>query len=466
MTSANLGVKPAAPNLTSDSIRDLLIRVGIPSAMSFLVGILNNIIDVWFAGNWSLTAQAALGVSFPLFFLIIAVSGGLGQAAGGIVSYYIGAGQMDTARTYVAQGVICAVVSGLLIGVWGVLTCGWALTQMGVSGETHSYAEAYLKVLFAMAVTMSLFSIFSGFLNAQGKTAVLRNISILGLVVNVILNPLLMYGYGPVPMLGPVGLAWATVGANLVMIGAQVHILFSGNCVPVTLSCWRPRMNALFAYIRQGFPPSFNLLMIGVMFFQLNVFLISFGDAVVAGMTIGLRMEQLIILPVVGMSTAILAILGQNLGAGRSDRISEAFIVCLKLNLYFALIGSVMLVLFAPFFVALFTDEPDVIHYGTTYLRISGSIQCAYAVIIFANSVLQGLQRPAFITWSSLVRCAIAPIFIGWIVVSWLKFGPLEFWISLAISNSLFAGLAFWYCLRVLRETTEHITQGHLANVA
>ena len=200
--------------LTKDPIWELLRKVTIPASIGSLFQTFYNLVDTWFAGKISAQAISAIAKSFPLYFLIIAVGVGVGASTNALIGNSIGEKKINKASLYVAQSVIFAFFVSILVAFLGINTSTFFLSVMGSDAASINLSKDYLDVIFyGTAIFMVQISL-NGTLNAQGDTKSYRNVLIAGFFLNIVLNPLFIFGYGFVPAFGISGLAIATVVAQ------------------------------------------------------------------------------------------------------------------------------------------------------------------------------------------------------------------------------------------------------------
>ncbi len=196
---------------TIDPVPDLVRQIAIPAGTGMLFQTLFNVVDTWYAGLLSTEALAALAVSFPVFFLVIALMIGIGVGASALTANAIGAEDSSRARRLFGQALLLAVFAGALVAVYGLVAAEPLFRLAGTSGETLALAKTYLLPILLASAFFLLNGVCNGFLSAQGDAKSFRNAVIAGSLLNVALNPLLMFGLGPLPAFGVLGIALSTI---------------------------------------------------------------------------------------------------------------------------------------------------------------------------------------------------------------------------------------------------------------
>ena len=203
-------------SLTTDPIPQLVWRIALPASVGMLFNTLFNFVDTYCAALLSTDALAALSLSFPLFFLLIAVGSGLSQGATALIANFLGANDTATARHVFSQSILFAVGAGGLLSLIGLLIAPSIFRLLGAEGSYLTTALAYMNVILAGGIFFVLSMAINSGLAGQGETRPYRNFLIIGFVANCVLNPLLMWGWIGLPALGVSGVALATV---IVQIG-------------------------------------------------------------------------------------------------------------------------------------------------------------------------------------------------------------------------------------------------------
>ena len=406
-------------NLTKDPIWDLLRKVTIPASVGSLFQTFYNLVDTWFAGKISAEAIGAIAKSFPIYFTIIAVGVGVGAATNTLIGNSLGEKKDRVASMYIAQSLIFSLFVSILVTCFGLNASNYLLSVMGSDVNGIALTREYLDIIFYGTFIVLLQISLNGTLNAQGDTKSYRNVLIFSFFLNIFLNPLFIWGYGIVPAFGIAGLAIATVISQL--IGTLYLTYKVYNCKireylkPI---CFVPKFEYLNPLTKQSVPVMFSMLFIGVGIFNILYFIGQFGDLATAGYGAALRVEQVFLLPVIGLNTAVLSIGGQNFGANQYDRIRELYSKALLFGSSFMVCAGVILFFGAEFFVSQFTDNPQAIIHGAIYLKIAAFIGPIYPVFFITTAVFQALKKPIYSLYLSILRLTAFPFLSLWYVIN------------------------------------------------
>ena len=405
--------------LTKDPIWFLLRKVTIPASVGSLFQTFYNLVDTWFAGKISAEAIGAIAKSFPIYFTIIAVGVGIGAATNAMIGNAIGEKKERVASMYIAQSLIFALVISVLVTIFGLSVSNFLLGVMGSDVSGIALTREYLDIIFYGTFIVLIQISLNGTLNAQGDTKSYRNVLIFSFFLNIFLNPLFIWGYGVIPAFGIAGLAIATVISQLI---GTIYLAYKVNNCKIReylkIACFIPKFEYLNPLTRQSVPVMFSMLFIGVGIFNILYFIGQFGDLATAGYGAALRVEQVFLLPVIGLNTAVLSIGGQNFGAKTYDRIRELYTKALFFGSSFMAVAGIILFFGAEFFVSLFTDNQEAVKHGAIYLKVAALIGPIYPVFFITTAVFQAVKKPLYSLYLSILRLTAFPFLSLWYVIN------------------------------------------------
>ena len=406
-------------DLTKGSIWQLLRKVTIPASTGSLFQTFYNLVDTYFAGRISPEALAAIAKSWPIYFIAIAVAVGIGAGTTALISNSIGAKEDRKASMYVAQSIVLAIVISIFVTLFGLNFSDELLRIMGSTEESIILTREYLDIIFFGAIIVLVQLSLNGTLNAQGDTKSYRNVLIFSFFLNIILNPIFIWGYGFIPAFGIGGLAIATVISQLI---GTIYLAYKVNSCKLRkylyIQCFIPKLDLLRDLFSQAVPIMFSMLFIGVGIFNILYFIGQFGELATAGYGAALRVEQVFLLPVIGLNTAVLSIGGQNFGAKEYYRIKELYFKALLFGSSFMAVAGVILFFGAEFFVSQFTNNAEAIYHGAIYLKIAALIGPVYPVFFITTAVFQALKKPIYSLHLSILRLTAFPFLSLWYVIN------------------------------------------------
>ncbi len=428
--------------LTKDPIWFLLKKVTIPASVGSLFQTFYNLVDTWFAGRISAEAIAAIAKSFPIYFTIIAIGIGLTAGTNTLIGNNIGAKNKKKASLFVAQSIIFAIFLSILVTFFGLNVSDFLLSVMGSDQEGIILTRKYLDVIFYGTIIVLIQISLNGTLNAQGDTKSYRNVLIFSFFLNIFLNPLFIFGYGFVPAFGIAGLAIATIVAQFVGL---LYLAYKVYCCELKQylkpECFIPKFNLLGELLYQTIPVMFSMLFIGVGIFNILYFIGKFGDLATAGYGAALRIEQVFLLPVIGLNTAVLSIGGQNFGAKNYGRLRELYKKALMFGSSFMIFAGIIIFFGAEFLVSLFTDNLEAIEHGVIYLKVAALIGPIYPVFFITTAVFQAVKKPLYSLYLSVLRLTALPFLSLWYVIN-IKGGDYQDIFYTILLTNWFMGIA------------------------
>jgi putative MATE family efflux protein len=365
-------VQPAPNRLLEGPILRSLMALAIPIALANVLQAAYQLIDAFWVGRLGGSAVAAVSVSTPVMFLSIGLGVGLAIAGSTLVAQYYGARNVQMVNHVAAQTLLMVVLVSVVLGAVGYAAAPALLRLMGVAPDVYAGAIGFLRVSFVGLVFNFFFFMFQSLMRGVGE-AKLPVFIVLGTVIlNFVLDPLFIFGWGPIPPLGVMGAALATVGTQSIAAIIGLAVLFGGR-YGIHLA-WRDFIPDL-AYIKRafllGFPASIEQSARALGLTVLTFLIASFGTLTVAAYGVGSTVLQVVMIPAMGLSMSVSTLVGQNIGAGNFDR--AARIGRLGSWMGFWILSGLGVIAFftAPQLVAFFVpNDPAVIAAGATYLRI------------------------------------------------------------------------------------------------
>ena len=443
-------------DLVRDPIPPLIRKIAVPFALGMIFNTMFNVTDTFFAGRLSTDALAALSLSFPMFFLVLGPGIGIQTGASALISNALGAGDEDRAVEYQLQAIVLAVIVAVTVTALMLVFLRPLYLLFGADGEVLAGGLRYMRVIAGGGVVIVLAQVLNAGLVARGDTKAFRNVLLAMMILNVGLDPLLMFGLSIggvriVPPLREAGTAIATVALQGAGLGyLVVRGVRKGVYRRASLRRCAPRAGVMRELIGQSAPATLDVLMITLGAFVINYFVADFGRNAIAAYGASLRIEQIALLPLFGISTALATLVGQNNGAQRLDRVEESFRVSLRFALFAAVAILTPVLLAAAPLLRLFSDTGEVVAVGRRYLYIQGITYFSYILMNLSNAVLRGLKRPVAIMWVGLYRQVAAP-FIVFPLLAYTAGMAVDgvFW-GLVVVNWSAAVFSLWWSRRKL----------------
>ena len=397
-----------------------------------------NVVDSFYAGQISTLALAALGLSFPVFLLIIAFSGGLSRGASALISNAIGAGDREKQFRFVSQCLSIGLLISIFLTFAGIAVAEPLFRLMGADGDYLAVAMSYMLPVFFGAIFFVLINLCNAILVASGDSKTFGIILVCGFFLNLILDPWFLYGGFGLPAMGIAGIAWATVViqgiGSLIMLRAVV----SRGLVEInSLADLIPDFRIYLEVARQAVPASFNIMQVALSFFVITFFLKTYGEANVAAFGVTTRIEQIGLLPTMGLSAAIMALVGQNNGAAKYDRIRSTMKIAIVAGQALNLTTSIVMFVFARQLMSIFTTDEEVIQLGVNCLYVIAPIQWSYVLTSAHLNMLQAMKRPMYGFFEAMLRKVLLPAPLFFLFVSYWAMPVDWVWYSVAVTNVL-----------------------------
>lgn len=397
-------------NLTQGSIKSHIIKLAIPSAMGMIFDTLYNLTDNWYAGMISDQALVGLSIAGIVFILLIAVTIGLQSGTSAMVAPEFANNNMKKVQRWIGNCLGIGLLMSVIVLVLAFLFTDELMNIISDDEQAKTEAWQYLSVIVLGNVTYAINGVCAGAFIAMGNTVIYRNVLIAGFFGNLVLNPILTFQLG----LGIKGLAFATL---IIKISSALYLFHALKKHSNTYHWPRFNMGHWAACLKQILPSSFNFLTVIIGAFVIMIFIGRFGSEAVAGYSVALRLEQVLLLPVLGLSSAVMAIVGQNFGVGAIDRIRETFTTALKIGFVVSLFFVPIMIFAGPLMMGFFTDNQHIIAIGTQYLRADAVAFYAYVVLFASVSTLQAIKQPNFPLVIGILRQLILPVSVNYLLI-------------------------------------------------
>ncbi len=430
-------------DLTKGNITSHMKTLAVPATIGFLFHTLYNVTDTYFAGQISTEALAALSLSFPVFFMVIAVAGGMSEALTALVGNALGENDKAEAAHYAQNGLLYGLFLSVILTLIGVLSVPVLMQHLGAQGSYFDQAVSYTGTI-VMGTFLFVFTFFTNaLLNSVGDMVSFRNV----LIVSFFLNIGLDY-YFVTAGFGVTGIAYATLITEALSMFYLFYRLRRTTLLH-GLRSFKLDLPLFWTLTTQGIPPSANMVFMAIGVYIITYYAAPYGESVIAALGIGMRIEQIALMPAVGINMAVLAIVSQNSGARLYERAEEAVRVGLISGAYVAVIGAAALIFGGGYMMGLFSDDADVIAEGILYLYVEAVIIFPFLIIFIYVALLQGIKRPKFIFYLALARQIVLPLLLLE-TVSYFFHTALAVWVTIGVIVVLSSLLAWWYGRREL----------------
>jgi putative MATE family efflux protein len=377
-------------NFTSGSIRKAIFMLSIPMILEMMMESIFAIVDIAFVSQVSTNAVATIGLTESVITLVYAVAIGLSMAATAVVARRVGEKDINGASQAAIQAIFLGVGIAAIISVLGILFPKEILSLMGAEPELIAEGFGYTKVLLGGNVTIMLLFLINAIFRGAGNASIAMWTLILSNTLNIILDPIFIFGLGPIPAYGVEGAAIATTIGRGTAVVFQLIVLFYGwSKIKIRFKDLVLRATIMFNLIKVSLGGIGQFLIGTSSWVFLMRIMSEFGSEVLAGYTIAIRIVMFTMMPAWGMSNAAATLVGQNLGAKKPERAEKSVWKTGKYNTYFMGLVSLIYLIFAPQLLELFSTKPDVIKYGALCLRI---IAVGYVFYGFGMVIIQSFN--------------------------------------------------------------------------
>ncbi|GKU24692.1 MATE family efflux transporter [Clostridium folliculivorans] len=421
--------------ILNGSMYKVILTLSLPIMISNLIQTLYNLVDGIWVGKLGSVQFAATSFVWPVIFLFISIGSGISIAGTSLLSQLIGASKYEKASKYASQLIVISVICAVIFSALGYLISPIIIKLMGASGDLAYYSNIFLKITFLdMPFTFIFFS-FNAIMNSQGNTMMSTILSGCSVILNVILDPILIFNLN----LGMAGAPVATLIAKAVLAFVGLYILHKSKSeVKPNFRDFRFDIRLIKRIFRVAIPSAIGQSGSALGFIVLNGFIASYGTATIAAFGMVNRITSLIMQPAMGVGAALTAIVGQNLGSDKVHRVKEAFIKAVKLTMTFSIIGGILMVWKDEPIINFFIqskDDPSVITQGITYL-----IYISFSMPLMGLfSIYQGIFQGSGHTRYSMNMEVGRLWFVRLPMILLFKYitsaGPVGIWFSMSFSN-------------------------------
>ena len=441
-------------NLLKDEVSLLVRKLAVPASVGTLFQTLYTIVDTFYAGKISPEALSALSKSFPIYFLIIATSIGVTVAGTSLIGSSIGEKNEKNVLSYFGNVIIYSIIISIVVSILGFAFGEKIFLLMNSSQEVTILGLEYINVIFLGTILFILVVALNSFLHAEGDTKTYRNVLIFSFFLNIILNPIFIFGFLFIPPLGITGIGIATLIAQFVsLLVILIKILNNQRIKQITLDHFKAKFFFLKNIFFQSMPITIAILGYSIAATIVFTYVGLFGEYAVAGYGSATRIEQVVLLPILGINTAIISIIAQNIGAKYYDRVEQSYFTSIKYGLFIMLIAGVVIFISADIVPKFFSSNPEVIMHGSMYLKISAFILPAYPIFFLSNGFFMALKKSEKAMVNNIARNVIVPVlsfyiakylnadfktfFYIWAIFQWLISLMLFFYVKYYIKNKL-----------------------------
>ena len=433
-------VRGSDRDYTIGPVGPALVMLSVPMVLEMAMESLFAVIDVFFVSKVSADAVATVGVTESMLTIVYTVALGLGIGATAVVSRRIGEKDDEGAAQAAAQAIALGIIVSLAVGAAGALNAEALMRLMGATPAMIDTSLGYTQVMFAGNATVTLLFLINAIFRGAGDPAIAMRMLWFANAINIVMDPVLIFGLGPFPELGVTGAAIATNTGRGTAVAVQLWMLGSGRSrIHLTRRHLELVPSVMWNVCRLSGVGFLQILIDTSSYLGLVRVISTFGSDALAGYTIGIRTVVFAILPAWGLSNAAATMVGQALGAGKPDRAEESVWTAGKYNaIVLGVVGAVFVV-FAPVIVSIYTTDPSVAPHATSSLRIvsTGFVFFAYGLVF--TQAFNGAGDTWTPTWINLGCFWLWQIPLAWLLAIRLGMGPSGVFMAMTVAFSTLA---------------------------
>jgi putative MATE family efflux protein len=427
-----------------------LVRLAVPIVLANILQTGYQITDAFWVGRLGAAAVAAVSVSFPVTFLMIAIGAGLGVAGATLTAQYAGARDQAMVNHVAAQTLLMVFAVSIFLGSIGFVAAPAILRTVGVAPEVYAEALGFMRISFIGLIFVFAFAMFQALMRGVGRALPPLVIVFGTVLLNFLLDPIFIFGWGPIPAGGVMGAAIATLSTQGIATIIAFALLIKGTYgISITLKLLRPDPVYIKRAFLLGFPASIELSARALGLIIMSVLVTGFGTVTLAAYGIGSNLLQVVTIPALGLSTAAAALVGQNIGAGHVDRAAK--ITRLAAAAGFVVLTAVGCAAYvtAPAIVGLFvTGDPQVVIEGARFVRTTS---LAWGFIALQLTIVSTFRASG-----NMLAAMVLALVSQWVLQFPLAFalsrshvlGTNGLWLSFPVTNVATAIVAYLWFLK------------------
>ncbi len=432
-------------DFTEGSLARAILLLSVPMVLEMMMESLFALFDTLFVARLGSGALATIGYTEGMMTIFYAIGVGFSMATTALVARRTGEHNKKAASKVAAQAIVIGMAFSLVLAIPGIFYSKELLHLMGASLETVDSGYMYTKYMMSFNIVIMLLFIINAVFRSSGDAAISMKVLFVANMMNIVLDPCLIFGLGPFPELGVKGAAIATVIGRGTAVLFQFYILFKGNGrIHLVLADFKLQIKTVVSLIKLSYGGIGQYLIATSSWIILVRILSEFGDDAVAGYQIAIRIVVFSILPSWGLSNAAATMVGQNLGAKNPDRAERSVWRTAYINVVIMLFFAVIFLYNSPALISLFIDDEIVIGFGVKALRIISLGYLCYAFGMVMPQAFNGAGDTATPTWINLISFWFIQIPVAYVFAIVLGMNESGVFSSIVVGETALAMLGIW----------------------
>lgn len=434
-------------DFTTGSVRKAIFMLSIPMILEMMMESIFAIVDIAYVSQVSVNAVATIGLTESVITLVYAVAIGLSMAATAVVARRIGEKDVQGAKEAAVQAIALGVLVSLIVGIFGFLFAKEILALMGAEPELIAEGYGYTQLLLGGNITILLLFLINAIFRGAGNASVAMWTLVLSNGLNIILDPIFIFGWGPIPEYGVMGAAIATnIGRGSAVLFQLAILYFGWSTIQIKFKDMVIRFKVMINLIKVSAGGIAQFLIGTSSWVFLMRMIAEFGSEVLAGYTIAIRIMLFTLMPAWGMSNAAATLVGQNLGAKQPERAEISVWKTGKYNAYFMGVVSIIYLFFAYDLVGWFNDNPVVIENGGLCLQIIAIGYIFYAYGMVVTQAFNGAGDTGTPTKINLVTFWMFQLPFAYLAAITFELGAMGVFIAITAAEILLAIISIvWF---------------------
>ena len=439
------------PDLLNQDIATTLKTMTLPMIVGMIMLMTFGLVDTFFISMLGTDELAAISFTFPVTFTVISLNIGLGIGTSAVIARLLGANLHEQAKETATGALMLAFVLAIVLAVIGVLSLEPIFKAMGASDVLMVHIKDYMYVWYAAGVFLAMPMVGNSVLRAAGDTKTPSYIMAFGGLVNVILDPVLIFGWGPFPALGIKGAAIATLIAWAIGLFYIIYLLaLKRQLMQPRLLNWLELKRSCGGILKIGLPAAGANMLTPIATGFVTSIVATYGSVAVAAWGVGGRLESIASIVVLSLSMSLPPFISQNLGANKLDRVLQAFVLCIKFVIVWQLLIYALVAIGAGIIASIFTDDPQVASIIQLFLLIVPLGYGLQGVIILTNSSFNAMHLPMSALALSILRLFV--VFVPFAYIGSYLYALHGLFIAAVLANLIVAIVAFIWFRSVLRK--------------
>jgi putative MATE family efflux protein len=441
--------KTSPPDLLNNDITITLRKMTLPTIVGMVVLMTFGLVDTFFIGMLGTQELAAISFTFPVTFTVISLNIGLGIGTSAVIAKLLGAKQHSQAKETATGALMLTMVLAIVFAVFGVVTLEPIFRLMGADENQLSLITQYMLVWYGAGVFLAMPMVGNSVLRAYGDTKTPSYVMAFGGLINVVLDPILIFGWGPVPAFGIQGAAIATLVAWAVGLFYILYVLaVKRKLIEPRLLNWQELKRSTGGILKIGLPAAGANMLTPISAGIVTAFVAGYGPQAVAAWGVGGRLESIASIVVLSLSMSLPPFISQNFGANNIDRVKQAYSLCVKFVIVWQLIIFGILVLLSDVIANIFSNEPEVISIIVLFLVVVPLGYGTQGVTILTNSSFNAMHMPMSALSLNAMRLFVFFVPFSLLGSHWFEL-PGLFWAGV-VANLAVGCIAFIWCKTIL----------------